>query len=112
MKNLCENLNDFKTPHRSLIGSYFGKQITVTSSLLKWYCYHGLIVSNITAFICYEPVPCFRKFLEVAAMHQKVVNDKAETVAGNTAEVIGKLKYLTIVVKKSCFKYCVENLFN
>ena len=35
MKNVCQNLGEFKTPRRSLIGSYFGKQIMVASPLIK-----------------------------------------------------------------------------
>ena len=34
MKNLSQDLGEFKTSHRSLIGSYFGKQVMVASPLL------------------------------------------------------------------------------
>ena len=37
MKNVCEQLDVFKTLRRSLIGSLFGKQIMTTFQLLKWY---------------------------------------------------------------------------
>ena len=47
MKSVCEDLGEFKTTRRMLIGSYFGSyQIMVASPLLKWYCTHGLIVEK------------------------------------------------------------------
>ena len=51
MKNLCQNLGEFKTPRRLLIRSYFGKQVMVVSPLIQWYCANGLVADNITAFI-------------------------------------------------------------
>ena len=92
MKNVCQNLGEFKMPRRSLIGSYFGKQIMVATPLLQWYYKHGLVVDNITAFVRYEPIPCFSKFTkEVAATRRKADFNKAGTAAGNTAKLIGKL---------------------
>ena len=92
MKNVYQNLGEFKTPCRSLIGSYFGEQIMVATPLLQWYCTHGLVVDNITAFVWYKPVQCFRKFTEeVAATRRKADSDKVGTAAGNTAKLIGKL---------------------
>ena len=92
MKNVCQNLGEFKTPRCSLIGSYFGEQIMVAMPLVQWYCAHGLVVDNITAFVRYEPVQCFGKFMEeVAATRRKADSDKAGTAARNTAKLIGKL---------------------
>ena len=92
MQNLCENLNEFKTPRRSLIGSYFGKQIMLATPLLKWYLKHGLIINNITAFVQYDPIPVFREFAEkVAATRRKADCDEAGSAVGNTAKLIGKL---------------------
>ena len=92
MKNICQNLGEFKTPQWLLIGSYFGEQIMVASPLFQWYYVHGLVIENIIAFVCYEPVPCFSKFTkEVTATHRKADFDKAGTAAGNTAKLIGKL---------------------
>ena len=35
MKNVCQDLDEFKTPRRSLIRSYFGRQVMVASPLLR-----------------------------------------------------------------------------
>ena len=72
MKNICQTLGEFKTSRRSLIGSYFGKQIMVASPLIQWYHAHGLIVSNFTIFVRYKPIPCFENFAaEVANARRK-----------------------------------------
>ena len=67
MKNVCESLGEFKTARRSLIGSYFGVQIMVASPLIQWYCAHGVIVENITSFVRYDPIPCFKNFADEVA---------------------------------------------
>ena len=76
----------------------------VATPLLQWYCTHGLIAENITAFVEYDPVPCFQNFTEaVANARMKAAVDQSWTAAGNTAKLIGKVnKYLSIVIK-SCF---------
>ena len=105
MKNVCQNLGEFKTPRRSLIGSYFGKQIMVASPLIKWYCAHGLIVNNITSFVRYEPIPCFAKFAtEVADARRAADNDRSGTAAGNTAKLVGNALYGKTITNKE--KHC------
>ena len=91
-KNLCQDLGEFKTPRRSLIDSYFRQQVMVASPLLQWHCAYGLVVENITAFICYELMAWLHKFTkEVEMTRQKADSDKAGTTVGNTAKLIGKL---------------------
>ena len=67
MTAVCKKLDEFKMPHRSLIGSFFRKQIMLATPLLQWYLKHGLVIKNITAFICYEPVLCFKEFTDEVA---------------------------------------------
>jgi hypothetical protein len=94
MKDVCENLGEMKTNRRMLIGSYFGTQIMVASPLLKWYYTHGLDVTNITAFIEYEPVRCFQDFTEeISEARRKADHDQSGTAAGNTAKLIGKVTF-------------------
>ena len=101
MKNVCQNLDEFKTSRRSLIGSYFGKQIMVASPLIQWHCAHGLIVDNITTFVCYDPIPCFQNFTEeVASTQRKADADQSGTAAGNTAKLIGNAIYGKTITNK------------
>ena len=58
MKNLCKQVDEFKTPHLTLISKFFGEQIMITLQLLRWYMSHGLEFENNTAFIKYNPVAC------------------------------------------------------
>ena len=67
MAEVCSKLDEFKTPRRSLIGSFFGNQIILATPLIQWYLEHGLDIDNITVFIRYEPVPCFKTFAEKVA---------------------------------------------
>ena len=64
----------------------------VVFPLIQWYCAHGLVVDNITAFVRYEPMACFQKNTEeVATTRRKADSDKAGAVTENTAKLIGKL---------------------
>jgi len=47
---------------RYLIGSMFGEKILLTTSLLRWYLKHGLVISKIYQFIQFKPKKCFQKF--------------------------------------------------
>lgn len=40
---------------RKLIGSYFGSKMLFHTDLLKWYLQKGLVVTNITYAVRYEP---------------------------------------------------------
>ena len=52
MKGLCEQYGFLKTPRRTLISSYFGEQLLLTTSQIKWYKEHGEYFSIFTH--CYE----------------------------------------------------------
>ena len=67
MAAVCEQLDEFKTPYHLLISSFFGEQIMLATPLLQWYIKHGLVIINITVFIHYEPVPCFKEFTKKVA---------------------------------------------
>ena len=64
MKEYADEHKALNQPRRSLVGSYFGKQLLFATPLLKWYLAHGLRVSNINLVIEYEPSPCFQAFGE------------------------------------------------
>ena len=113
MKNVCENLGEFKTSRRSLIRIYFGKQIMVASQLIQWYCAHDLVVENMRAFVRYKPIACFQNFAEeVATARRKADVDQTGTAAGNTAKLIGNALYgktITNKEKHSDVRYAADN---
>ena len=75
MTDLCKKLDEFKTPCRLLISSFYGHQIMVATPLLHWYDKHGLVIDKITAFIRYEPVPCLKDFTKEIANTWRVTEE-------------------------------------
>lgn len=55
---------------RYLIGSYFGKKITLITPLLRWYMEKGLIVDKVYQLIEFQPKRCFQEFAD------RVSNDR------------------------------------
>lgn len=49
---------------RYLVGSMFGEKILLTTSLLKWYIIHGLVITRVYQIIQFKPKKCFRKFAD------------------------------------------------
>ena len=81
MTPVCERLKEFKTPHRPLIGSFFGKQMMLETPLLQWYIYYCLVIRNVTSFICYEPVTCFKEFTKEIANARQAAEEKGTVSA-------------------------------
>ena len=46
MKALCERYGYLKTPRRTLISSFFGEQMLLTTSQVKWFIDHGKFVTT------------------------------------------------------------------
>ena len=110
IKNLCESLDEFKTPRRAVTSSFFCKQAMVTSQLLRWYLSKGLLVENVTAFIKYTPKACFGQFMnQVVAARWKADANTCDSAAGNTAKLIGNALYGKTITNREKFnnvKYC------
>ncbi|XP_031574896.1 uncharacterized protein LOC116308572 [Actinia tenebrosa] len=67
MRGFAEENKIMPRPRRSLIGSYFGKEVLLATPLLKWYLEHGLQVTHIYQIVEYTPSPCFKPFGEVVS---------------------------------------------
>ena len=59
MGDFAKENNLLRQPHRNLIGSLKGKQILLTTPLLKWYRDHGLKISRIFRVIEFTPKVVF-----------------------------------------------------
>ena len=67
---------------------------------------HGLVVGNITAFIIYNPVVCFKQFTyEVVAARRKADANTRDGAAGNMAKLISEIRRVS---KRNVFS---ENIF-
>ena len=94
MKDYAEEHKILNQPRRSLVGSYFGKQLLFATPLLKWYLTHGLKVTNITLIIEYEPSACFRKFGEkVSEARREGDQDPDKTIIAEIMKLLGNSSY-------------------
>ena len=72
MLKIAEDRGLLNQPRRSMISSFFGKEILLTTPLLKYYLDKKLTVTDIQMVVQYRPSRCFKKFQE------KVSNDRRE----------------------------------
>ena len=94
MKEYANEQKILSQPRRSLVGSYFGKQLLFATPLLKWYLTHGLHVSNVTLTIEYEPSPCFRNFGEkVSDARREGDRDPLKAIVAETMKLLGNSSY-------------------
>ena len=94
MRQFAEQNKIMSTPRPSLIGSYFGKQMLFATPLLKWYIQHGLVVSNITLVLEYEPDACFRNFgFRVSEARRRGDADRSKAIIAETYKLLGNSAY-------------------
>ena len=54
-------------PRRLLIGSYFGKKISLSTPFLKWYLNHGVVITDNYTVTKYIPNAAFNSFMTQVA---------------------------------------------
>ena len=82
MQDYAKEHNIKGIPRRLLIGSYFGKKISLSTPLLKWYLNHGLVITHIYTVVEYIPNAAFSSFMTQVAqarLHGDRDNDKSST---------------------------------
>ena len=88
-------------PRRSLIGSYIGNKILLTTPLLKWYMEHGLVVTHVYETVEYSPETCFKHFGEsVSAAHRLGDENPEHTIIASTQKLIGNSSYGKCITNK------------
>ena len=50
MKRICERYGFLKTPRRTLISSFFGEEMLLTTTQIKWYIDHGKNIFSLAPF--------------------------------------------------------------
>ena len=94
MKEYAKSKNLLTHPRRTLVGSFYGDQILMTTPLLKWYMIHGLVVSNVTTVIEYEPYPCFKYFGErVTEARRGGDVNPSQMILAETFKLLGNSAY-------------------
>ena len=112
MRQYAEEHNILTNPRRMLVGSYRGDKILLTTSLLRWYIAHGLVVDHVYQVVEYEPKPCFRNFGEsVSTARRNGDVDPEKAIIGDTMKLLGNSAYgktVTNVDKHRDVRYCTE----
>lgn len=94
MKEYVEKHDLLKQPRRTLVGSYFGKDILLATPLLRWYANHGLEISNISLVIQYRPKPCFQNFSNLVTEARRTGDvDPSQALLGDIFKLLGNSAY-------------------
>jgi len=103
MRQYADKFNLMNQPRRTLIGSFVGKEILLTTPLLKWYLQKGLVVTAVHQVIEYRPEACFREFADnVSDARRGGDADPSKTILAETFKLLGNSAYgktLTNVAK-------------
>ena len=104
MRNKLKQDNKVFHDTKSLIGSYFGKQILLYTPLLKWYLQHGLEITKFHCLIKYEGTRCFKDFADEVSDARRAgdVNKDFELIA-ETMKLFGNSAYGKTITNKENF---------
>ena len=105
MRNYAEQHKLLSQPRSCLIGSLFGKQMLFVTPLLQWYLKKGLIISNITLVMEYEPLACFSDFgARVSDARRGGDVDSNQTIIAETYKLLGNSAYGKTItnIQKHC----------
>ena len=101
MKNYAIKHKIMSQPRRSLISSYFGEKILLTTPLLKWYLEHGLVITKIYQVVQWEPLACFRSFGNtVSAARRTGDKHPDQAILAETMKLLGNSGYGKTVTNK------------
>ena len=90
MQEYSKQHNIKDVPRGLLIGSYFGKKIGLTTSLLKWYLEHGLVITRIYTVVEYIPNAAFSSFVtQIAQCRLEGDRDNDKALIAEMSKLIG-----------------------
>ena len=109
--NLSAHMQEFarengilKTPQRSLIGSIFGNNILLLTTLLQWYLQHWLRLSKIYQIVQLKRSNCFSKLGdEVCNSRREGHKDPSKKILSETSKLSGNVIYGTTITNKEKF---------
>ena len=105
MREFAEQHGLLKQPRRTLVGSFWAKQILLTTPLLKWYLDHGLEVTHIYQTVEYTPSKCFESFVEFTANARRAADKDPEKnkILGDSAKLLANSAYGKTITNVSKF---------
>ena len=94
MRHYAEEHGITSAPRRTLVGSYRGDKILLSTPLLQWYLMHGLIVDHVYRVVEYEPKQCFRHFGESVSTTRSAGDaDPNKAIIADTMKLLGNSGY-------------------
>ncbi|KAL8613898.1 hypothetical protein ACOMHN_032888 [Nucella lapillus] len=94
MKTYAENHGLLQRPVKTLIGSYFGKDLLLTTPLLRWYLSHGLKVTDVQQIVEYRPERCFQDFGDkVSDSRREGDHDPPKAILAENFKLLGNSAY-------------------
>ena len=110
MNKYCIENKLLAQPRRTLISSFFGKHIMLTTPLLKWYLHQGLIVTDIQQVVEYKPNACFKQFGEkVTSARREGDKNTDSSILADTWKLLGNSGEIDIISVVYYFKSCKTN---
>ena len=105
MKQYGEEHGFIKQPQRSLISSYFGRDLLLINRLLQYYLRLGLKVTRIYKIVQFERKPCFKGFVEqvIQARREADLDTKKKVIAESMKTLVNS-SYGKTVTNQTKFK--------
>ena len=98
MLKYCQDNNVLRQPRRTLIGSYYGKDILLSTPLLKWYLEKGLELTDVKIVIQFTPEKCFENFgANVSNARREGDIDKSKSIISDSMKLIGNSSYGKVI---------------
>ena len=109
MYDYCLQNDLLRQPRRTLVGSYKGDNILLSTPLLQWYLEKGLKLKEITLVIQFVPEKCFASFADKVSNARRAGDkDKSQSIISDSMKLIGNSSYgrlITNVAKFSTVDY-------
>ena len=102
MKQYCQDNNITKVNRKSLISSYYGREILVITPLLRWYMQQGLVVTKVYMTLEWEPRRCFEFLTKAMADSRREADrDPNLKVMGEAAKLLANSVYGKTITNKA-----------
>ena len=101
MQEYAKQYNIKDVPRRLLIGSYFGKKISLTTPLSKWYLEHGLVITCIYTVVEYVANAALKDItVQVAEARLHGDCDPWYALTADMRKLEGNASYGTLITNK------------
>ena len=105
MRQYGEEHGFMKQPQRSLISSYFGRDLLLITPLVQYYVRLGLKVTRIYEVVQFERKPCFKGFVDQVIQARREADlDPKKKVIAESMKTLGNFSYGKTVTNQTKFK--------